>query len=70
MFRALLCTSRGGKNCIIQHLVSSHCVGGRLGTQVERVLSQPTDCDNTRYCIIQFRLPDDKHIVLETCRVI
>ena len=28
MFRALLCSSSGGKNCIIQHLVSSHPVGG------------------------------------------
>jgi len=25
MFRALLCSSSVGKNCIIQHLVSSHC---------------------------------------------
>jgi hypothetical protein len=30
MFRALLCSSSGGQNCIIQHLVSSHSVGGRL----------------------------------------
>ena len=29
MFRALLCASSGGQNCIIQHLVWSHCVGGR-----------------------------------------
>ena len=29
MFRALLCSSLGGHNCIIQHLVSSHSVGGR-----------------------------------------
>jgi len=29
MFGALLCSSSGGQNCIIQHLVSSHCVGGR-----------------------------------------
>jgi len=29
MFRALLCSSSGGQNCIVQHLVSSHCVGGR-----------------------------------------
>ena len=27
MFRALLCSSSGGQNCIIQHLVSSHSVG-------------------------------------------
>ena len=29
MFRALLCSSSGGQNCIIQHLVSPHSVGGR-----------------------------------------
>jgi len=29
MFRALLCSSLGGQNCIMQHLVSSHSVGGR-----------------------------------------
>jgi len=38
MFRALLCSSSGGQNCIIQHLVSSHSVGGRSCAQV---LSQP-----------------------------
>ena len=32
MFRALLCSSPGGQNCIIQHLVSSHSVGGRYLT--------------------------------------
>jgi len=29
MFQAPLCSSSGGQNCIIQHLVSSHSVGGR-----------------------------------------
>jgi len=29
MFRALLCSSSGGQNCVIQHLVSSCSVGGR-----------------------------------------
>ena len=29
MFRALLCSSSGGQNCILQHLVSSHFVGSR-----------------------------------------
>ena len=29
MFRALLCSSSGGQNFIIQYLVSSHPVGGR-----------------------------------------
>ena len=29
MFRAQLCSSSGGQNCITQHLVSSHSAGGR-----------------------------------------
>jgi len=29
MFRALMCSSTGGQNCIIHHLVSPHSVGGR-----------------------------------------
>ena len=29
MFRAPLCSSSEGQNCIIEHLVSSHSVGGR-----------------------------------------
>jgi len=29
MFRALLCSSSGGHNCITQHLASQHSVGGR-----------------------------------------
>jgi len=28
----------------------------------------PTECDDTRCCIIQFWPPDDEHIVLEKCR--
>jgi hypothetical protein len=44
-FRALLCSS-SGQNCIIQHLVSSHTVGGRLvQLRTGRTL---TECDNTR----------------------
>jgi len=30
MFRALLCSSTGRHNCIIEHLVSSHFLGGLL----------------------------------------
>jgi hypothetical protein len=26
-----------------------------------------TECDDTGCCVIQFWLPDDDHIVLETC---
>jgi len=28
----------------------------------------PTECEDTRCCIIQFWSPDDEHYVLETCR--
>ena len=55
------------KNCIIQHLVSSHSVGGRP-VQNRRTGWLPTECDDTRGCIIQFCPPDDEHMVLETCR--
>ena len=27
----------------------------------------PTECDDTRCCIIQFLPPDDEDVVLETC---
>jgi len=40
-----MCSSSGGQNCIIQHLVLSHSVGGRP--------VPPTECDDTRCCIIQ-----------------
>ena len=40
-------------------------VGGSLNLRTGR---PPTKCDDTRYCIIQFRPPDDEHIVLETFR--
>jgi len=51
MFRALLCLSSGGQNCIILYLVPSHSVGGRS------VHGKATDrYDDTRCCIIQFDL--------------
>jgi len=28
----------------------------------------PTECDDTRGCIIKFFPPDDEHMVFETCR--
>ena len=44
MFPALLCSSSGGQNCIIQPLVSSQSVGGR---PVHRCTGRPpTDCSN------------------------
>ena len=74
MFRALLCSSSGGQNCIIQHLVSSHCVGGRL---VHRLRE-----DSLNLCMrrppIGVMIPEAAEcnfyllmmitIVLETCR--
>jgi len=41
MLRALLCSLLGGQNCIIQHLVLSHPVGGRP----VRNGRPPTGCD-------------------------
>jgi len=29
---SIMCLSSGGQNCIIQHLVTSHSVGGRPAT--------------------------------------
>ena len=52
-----MCSSSGGQNCIIQHLVSSHSVGGRPVHRLGEVLcmGRPrTECDDTRCCIIQF----------------
>ena len=68
-----MCSSSGGQNCIMQHLVLSHYVGG---PPVHRLIkdSQPVHgmatyrCDDTRVCIIHFWSPDDEHVVLETCR--
>jgi len=74
MFRALSCSSSGGQNCIIQHLVSSHSVGGRPVRRLRedplnlRTGRPPTDCDDTRCCIKQFYLLMMRTTVLETCR--
>ena len=38
-----MCPSSGGQNCIIQHLVLSHCVGGRPGTATYTVWKTPDD---------------------------
>jgi len=60
-------TRRGSRNCFIQHLVSSHPLGGRpvhrLGEDSPNLCTgrPPTGCDDTRCCIIQFSPPDDEH---------
>jgi len=49
-----MCSTSGGQNCITQHVVSSHSVGG---AQFETILSQPVHwtatyrCDDTKCCI-------------------
>jgi len=62
----------------LREVSSVPCTGWERGplsrTHVEIVLSQPVHrtatyrCDDTRGCVIQFWLPYDEHIVLETCR--
>jgi len=58
MFRAISCSSSGGKIVLIQHLVSSVSVSDRPVHRLrnKKVLSQPvnrtvTYCDDTRCCI-------------------
>jgi len=71
MFPALLCSSSGGQNCIIQHLVSSHSVGGCP------VHSLGEDCarDDHLQCVMipdavqyNFDLLMMSTIMLKTCR--
>ena len=51
-------------NYIIQHMVSSHSVGGRpMRTGPPR-----TECDDTKCCLIRFDLLMMSTILLETCR--
>jgi len=55
-----MCLSSGGQNCIIQHMVSSHTVGGRPVHRLResspnlRTGRPPTECDDTICGIIQF----------------
>jgi hypothetical protein len=46
MFRAMLCSSSGGQNCILQHLVSSPTVSDRAvhRLRADSVRSQPVHC--------------------------
>jgi len=52
-----MCSSLGGQNCIIQHWVSSHSVGGRPVHRLREDFSQPVHrtatyrCNDTRCCI-------------------
>jgi len=53
-----MCTSSGGQNCIIQHLVSSHSVGGRPVHRLwEDFLSQPVHRTATYRLLLVFGWP-------------
>ena len=56
-----MCLSSGVQNYSIQPLVSSHFVGDR---PVHNLCTgrPPTECDDTRCCIIQFCSPDDEYM--------
>ena len=59
MFRALLCSSSGGRNCIIQHLARSHSVGGRPVRRLGEDSSLNL-CNHVHW-------PDDGCFTAETC---
>ena len=65
MFRALLCSSSGGQNCIIQHLVSSHSVGGRP-QPAHRTATPPPWLDSPQWARASqmSRLHDHRHTTL------
>jgi len=69
MFRALLCSSSGGQNVLLQHLVSSLSLGDcsvrRLTCVLNSHLKRVTIPDAV---LIQFGLLRMSIIVLETCR--
>ena len=70
MFRAP-CAHRQEVKIVLYSLWYHHTCRWRSGAQV---LSQPVHgtatyrCEDTRGCVIQFRPPDDEHVVLKTCR--
>ena len=66
-----MCSSSGDQNCIIQHLVSSHSVGGRPVHRLREDWFSPlSTCapDGHLQSVMIPDAPDDEHIVLETCR--
>jgi hypothetical protein len=78
MFRVIIRSSSGGQIVYIQHLVSSLCVGERVGRAVHRTFlnlctarppRSPIESDDTKCCIyIQFDLLMRSILLLETCR--
>ena len=63
MFRAL-CAHHQEVNISLYSIWYHHT----LEVAVRCTGRPPTECDDTRCCIMKFLPPDDKHIVLETCR--
>ena len=66
MFRAL-CVHHQGVKIVLYSIWYRHTCRWPSGAEVERGTATYR-CDDTYACIIQFRPPDDEHIVLETCR--
>ena len=74
MYRALLCSSSGGQ-IVIYSIWYRHTVGGRPVHRLNEDSSlnlctgrPPTECNDTRCCILQFDLLMMSTIVLDTCR--
>jgi len=59
MFRAVLCSSSGGKIVLLQHLVSSLSVNGR--TLCRYTVWPFTESDDTRCCNNTICRPEDEH---------
>jgi len=57
MFRAICCSSSGGKIALIQHLVSSLSVSDRPVNGTGRSL---TEIEDTKYCINTIWPPEDE----------
>ena len=59
-----MCSSSGGLNCITQPLVSSHLWVAVSCTRRNPMCTgrPPTECDDTRNCVMQFWPPDDDHM--------
>jgi len=64
-----MCSSSGGQNCITQPLVSSHdsCFHSVTVQKSNALYVWPLK-HVQRGCVMQFWLPNDEHMVLETCR--
>jgi len=66
MFRAL-CAYHQEVKIVLYSIWYHHTCRWPFRAQVER-RQPPTECDDTRCCIMQFWPPDDEQMVLEACR--